>query len=80
MQNLSLNTTEFLFCRLVFLHCDGTTWRDITDGDFSEEITEEASIPEVFSLGLGFFGLTLLMSEPEGRFDKNEVSFKPKMV
>lgn len=31
----------------------------------------------MFSLGLGFFELTLLMSELEGRFDENELSFRP---
>lgn len=63
-----------------FAPCNGTTCRDIADEDFPEETTEEASVPEIFSLGLGFFGLTLFMSEPEGRFDENELSFKPKTI
>lgn len=75
MQNLPLNITVILS----HLPCDGVTCRDITDGGFSKETTEEASAPEILSLGLGFFGLTLLMSEP-GRFDENELSFKPKMI
>lgn len=75
MQTLSLNTTVILSS----LPCDVTTCRDDTDGGFSGT-TEEASAPGILSLALGFFGLTLLMSEPERRFDENELSFKPKMI
>lgn len=64
----------------LYLPVDGIAWEDGTERDLTEGNTAEEFDPEIPSVGLGFFGLTLLTSEVEGRFDKNELSFTPTII
>jgi hypothetical protein len=70
----------FLICQISHLPFDGIAWGDVSEGDLTNGNTAEEFVPETFSLGLGFFGLTLFTSEAEGRFDKNKLSFIPRMI
>lgn len=63
-----------------YLPVDDTACGDVTERDLTEGNTAEEFVPEIPSLGLGFFGLILFTSEVEGRFDKNELSFTPTII
>lgn len=69
----------FFICYISYLPFDDIAWGDVTERDLTEGNTAEEFVPEMPSLGLGFFGLILFTSE-EGRFDKKELSFTPTII
>lgn len=54
--------------------CDGVTVGELTVGETAE------LLPAPTSLGLAFFGVTLLPSEVAGRLDTKPLSFRPTVV
>lgn len=70
----------FFLCHISYLPFDDTAWGDVTERDLAEGNTAEEFAPEILSLGLDFFGLTLITSEVQGRFGNNELSFTPTII